>query len=379
MSESLVIFGKTWTGVNGFKVKDTSDNTKTYIKQDGTVTQNLTNVTSSNQNTIAAGSWATTLSVADGYFISSVTVTMGGVDITSQVFAPTAPKSVTANGTYIAEDDGLDSYDSVTVNVQPSLQNKTVTTNGTVTADSGYDGLGTVTVSVSGGGSSTLGTKTITANGTYNASSDSLDGYSSVTVNVPATQPSLQSKSATYTPTTSSQTDTIAADSGYDGLSSVGITVNPIPSSYIIPSGSQTVTQNGTFDVTSLAEMIVSVATSGTTMYTGTYTPTENTTGPSFSVGGDFTHFLVYCTSSPNGNSVKAFQAAYYDFGLRSSYAVFEIASNNSGSSIAGSFFGSTKWFTKSGTTMTCTNKSTSGATNAGYWVANKTYRWIAW
>lgn len=31
----------------------------------------------------------------------------------------------------------------------------------------------------------TLGTKTVTANGTYNASSDNVDGYSQVTVNVP--------------------------------------------------------------------------------------------------------------------------------------------------------------------------------------------------
>lgn len=46
---------------------------------------------------------------------------------------------------------------------------------------------------------------------------------------VPPT-PSLQSKSATYTPTTSQQTATITADSGYDGLSSVGITVNAMPS-----------------------------------------------------------------------------------------------------------------------------------------------------
>lgn len=37
----------------------------------------------------------------------------------------------------------------------------------------------------SGGGSATLITKNITANGTYNASSDSADGYSSVVVNVP--------------------------------------------------------------------------------------------------------------------------------------------------------------------------------------------------
>ena len=32
---------------------------------------------------------------------------------------------------------------------------------------------------------SNLGTKTVTDNGTYNASSDSLDGYSSVTVQIP--------------------------------------------------------------------------------------------------------------------------------------------------------------------------------------------------
>lgn len=39
--------------------------------------------------------------------------------------------------------------------------------------------------SIPSGGSATLGTKTITSNATYNASSDNLDGYSSVTVNVP--------------------------------------------------------------------------------------------------------------------------------------------------------------------------------------------------
>lgn len=73
---------------------------------------------------------------------------------------------------------------------------------------------------MAGSGSSTLGTKTITANGTYNATADSLDGYSSVTVNVPTgSTPTLQSKSAT--PTESVQT--ITADSGYDGLSSVEV------------------------------------------------------------------------------------------------------------------------------------------------------------
>ena len=108
-----------------------------------------------------------------------------------------------------------------------------------------------------GGGSATLITKSITANGTYLATDDSADGYSSVTVNVSGgSTPTLQAKAAT--PTTSSQT--ITADSGYDGLSSV--TVDAIPSGYIIPSGSQSITENGTYDVTSKASVVVDVPSS---------------------------------------------------------------------------------------------------------------------
>ena len=65
-----------------------------------------------------------------------------------------------------------------------------------------------------------MGTKSITANGTYSATTDSLDGYRSVTVNVSAQSPNLQAKT-NIVPTTASQT--ITADSGYDGLSSVQV------------------------------------------------------------------------------------------------------------------------------------------------------------
>lgn len=70
--------------------------------------------------------------------------------------SPTPPtpvlieKTVTANGTYDASDDGADGYSSVDVEVPASV----------------------------------LTTKAITANGAYNASSDNADGYSAVTVNV---------------------------------------------------------------------------------------------------------------------------------------------------------------------------------------------------
>jgi len=115
--------------------------------------------------------------------------------------------------------------------------------------------------------------------------------------------PTLQTKSKTYTPTTSQQTESVTADSGYDGLEAVNITVNAMPSGtagtptatkgtvsnhsvsvtpsvtnttgYItggtktgtavtvsaseLVSGSETKTANGTYDVTNLASLIVDI------------------------------------------------------------------------------------------------------------------------
>ena len=215
-----------------------------------TITKNLTSVTSSADDTkvIAGNSFFTELTPASGYYISSITVTMGGVDITEQVFkAGTGAKTITVNGTYAASADNLSGYTAVSVNV-PS-------------------------------GSASLGTKSITSNGTYNASSDGYDGYSQVTVNVSGGSPSLQSKTNTYTPTTLTQTETVSADNGYDGLSSVGITVNPIPSQYIVPTGTKSITANGTnIDVTSYAAVDVAVPTGGVTVKTASGTFTGNGT-----------------------------------------------------------------------------------------------------
>ena len=60
---------------------------------------------------------------------------------------PTGTKNITQNGTH-----DVTQYASANVNVQPNLQSKTVTENGTVTPDQGYDGLSSVVVNVSGGG-----------------------------------------------------------------------------------------------------------------------------------------------------------------------------------------------------------------------------------
>ena len=93
------------------------------------------------------------------------------------------------------------------------------------------------------------GSQTITSNNTYDVTT-----LEQVVVNVPSGQPTLQTKSKTYTPTTSQQTESITADAGYDGLDEVNITVNAMPSGSARPassiSGSSATVTTGTNTLT---------------------------------------------------------------------------------------------------------------------------------
>ena len=92
----------------------------------------------------------------------------------------------TENKTYKASDEDLEGYSQVTVNVQPNLQTKSVTVNGTVEPDEGYDGLSEVTVNVPATPTETKTVEPDFSNGDQTLTPSAGKVFSSVTLTKPA-------------------------------------------------------------------------------------------------------------------------------------------------------------------------------------------------
>lgn len=199
MSDALKIWGTDYTGVKGFKAKDANNNQYAYVRPQGakSITENGTGIDVSEYATV------------------NVNVSGGGNITIIETEDEHGGTIVDINGNVVTLE----------------LQDKTVTPSTTtqeITADTNYDGLNTVTVNpIPSQYIIPSGTKSITQNGT----GIDVAEYATVDVNVSGGgSPTLQSKTVAYTPTTSQQTDTVTADSGYDGLSSVSVTVNAVSS-----------------------------------------------------------------------------------------------------------------------------------------------------
>jgi hypothetical protein len=174
--------------------------------------------------------------------------------------------TVATNGTYSPEWGHY--YENVTVNVSSTInnQNKTVspaTTTQSYTADSGYTGLGTVTVNAMPTG--TLGTPTIIVSNTGLITAKATvqtAGYLATTASSTNTSQLTTKAATTITPTTTTQTAVNA-----NVYTTGAIKVAPMPSGAL---GAPTIT-------VSAAGLITAKATVGTAGYLATTASTTST------------------------------------------------------------------------------------------------------
>ena len=302
---NVTVAGASYVDVPAVELPATGGGTAAFYETVG-VTYNLSGGATASvtpSEVVAGQGFSLKLKSPAGYNLNGVTVTMGGVDITSQVFTPDE-EGGGGGGTYVRTEicpqqtftgdssqrratltgvtEGLMDGEFYIVTYDGTEWMTTCeevwTTNFCIgeaqlflgVYDSAYpfgviwESGTTATVAAANTNQHTikieklefvdegvnLGTKTITQNGTYNASSDNLDGFSSVTVNTPS------------------------------------------------PSGTKSITENGTgIDVANYA--FVDVAVSGASPVktaTGTFTGNGTRT---VDITCNFEPDLIYWTSDP--------------------------------------------------------------------------------
>lgn len=210
--------------------------------------------------------------IKSGISIFGVTGTYSGEGVNLQTTAITATETAQT----INPDSGYDGFSQVTVSAISSSyvgsniarrSSSDLTANGaTITAPAGYYSTA-ASKSVS---AATQATPTISVStaGVITASATQTAGY--VSAGTKSTSTTLSTQAATtITPTTATQT---AVASGKYTLGDVK--VGPIPSDYLIPTGTKTISSNGTnIDVASYSTVTVNVTPSLTTK---TITPSES-------------------------------------------------------------------------------------------------------
>lgn len=187
--------------------------------------------TESSQTAVASGKYTTgaiTVNAIPSNYVGSGITRRSSTDLIIGGREVTAPSGFYATSVTGAIPYGTEGSPTAT---KGTVSNHSVSVTPRVINTEGYIEGGTlsgtaVTVSAS---ELVSGTKSITDNGT----GIDVTEYASVDVAVPIPTPSLQSKSVSYTPSETAQSQTVTADNGYDGLDEVNVSVGAISSTYV--------------------------------------------------------------------------------------------------------------------------------------------------
>lgn len=186
-------------------------------------------------------------------------------------------------------------------------------------------------------------------------------GYYQLTYYVDESAPQYQSK--TVTPTTSQQV--VTPDSGYDALDQV--TVNAIPSEYIIPSGNLAITQNGNnIDVAQYATVSVNVSGGGGSVQYDTKTATASNYPTSLaftSMKGEPKAFVVRLNAqvSSSGSTTYYYIVDVSHFGTTTHGNCFRIGSTRRVDNITSGYS-----YSYSNGTLTITSSASSRSASPG-------------
>lgn len=262
--DTLEIFGTEYTNVAGIKATDDNGQTKTYIRPQGT--KSIT----ANGSGIDVSAYA------------SVDVSVSGGTPTLETVTKTYTPSTSQQTDTITPSSGYDGIEEVDVTVS-AIQTETKSATPSETAQTITPSSGKYLTSVSVGaiasnyvGSGitqrsssdlTASGATVTAPSGYYSASASKSVASGTAGTPTATKGTVSNHSVSVTPSVTNTTGYITGDT----KNGTAVTV----SASELVSGSETKTENGTYDVTNLAQVVV--ALDFITVYSGSTNPSSST------------------------------------------------------------------------------------------------------